>query len=61
MNRRELEERRYITSISNAKSICQRGILSHKLAAKISHESVAMVENPRSTCKNHRAGRKTVA
>ena len=44
MERHELEELHYITAIANVPSILARGILSHRLAAEIQHESVAMVE-----------------
>jgi hypothetical protein len=41
LRRDELEELHYITPIGNVRSIIERGILSHKLAAKIQHDSVA--------------------
>ena len=44
MKRSELQELHYITPIVNVPSIMERGILSHKRAAKIVHESVAMPE-----------------
>ncbi len=44
MKRSELEELHYITPIANVPSIMERGILSHKRAAKIGHESVAKQE-----------------
>jgi hypothetical protein len=44
MKRNELEEFHYITTISNVPSIMSNGILSHKLAKKINHNSVAMGE-----------------
>lgn len=42
MNREELQELHYIAPISNVASIISRGILSHKRAKKIIHNSVAM-------------------
>lgn len=44
MEREELEELHYITSIGNMHSICQYGILSHNRVAHIPHTSVAMAE-----------------
>jgi ssDNA thymidine ADP-ribosyltransferase, DarT len=44
MRREELDELRYITPIVNVASILSRGILSHQLAAKVPHKSVAMQE-----------------
>lgn len=44
MKRDELEELHYITSISNVPSIISKGILSHNLSSKLSHNSVAMAE-----------------
>jgi len=44
MRREELDELHYITPIVNVASILSRGILSHQLADKIPHESVAMQE-----------------
>ncbi len=44
MRREELGELHYITPIVNVTSIISRGILSHQLAAKVPHESVAMQE-----------------
>ncbi len=44
VKREELEELHYITPIGNVASICRIGILSHRGAVKISHESVAMDE-----------------
>ncbi|MBO0792965.1 MAG: DUF4433 domain-containing protein [Ktedonobacteraceae bacterium] len=44
MRREELDELHYITPIVNVASILSRGILSHLLAAKVPHESVAMQE-----------------
>jgi hypothetical protein len=42
MKRTEVKELHYITPIANLPSICSSGILSHKLAHKVDHESVAM-------------------
>ncbi len=42
MNRDDLKELHYITTISNVPSIMSNGILSHKRAKKINHNSVAM-------------------
>jgi len=44
MRREELEELHYITPIVNVASILSSGILSHQLAAKVHHTSVAMQE-----------------
>ncbi len=44
MERHELTELHYITPISNVPSILARGILSHNLARRVPHESVAMNE-----------------
>lgn len=44
MKREELDELHYITPISNVASILTKGILSHNLATKVSHQSVAMQE-----------------
>ena len=44
MNRDDLKEVHYITTISNVPSIMSNGILSHKRAKKINHNSVAMDE-----------------
>ena len=44
MQREELEELHYITPIVNVASILSSGILSHQLAAKVHHTSVAMRE-----------------
>ena len=44
MDRNELTELHYITDIRNIPSIMKLGILSHKLASKIPHVSVAMEE-----------------
>jgi hypothetical protein len=40
----DIEELHYITLIRNMGSICTMGILSHKKAEKIAHQSVAMDE-----------------
>ncbi len=42
MRREELDELHYITPIVNVASILSSGILSHQLAAKVHHTSVAM-------------------
>ncbi len=42
MKREELAELHYITPIANVPSICIQGILSHKKAKKVEHESAAM-------------------
>lgn len=42
MNRDDLKELHYITTIRNVPSILSKGILSHKRAKKINHNSVAM-------------------
>ena len=42
MNRNDLTELHYITTIRNVSSIMTRGILSHKRSKKINHNSVAM-------------------
>ncbi len=44
MKREDLRELHYITPIANLISILENGILSHKRAASIPHESVAMRE-----------------
>lgn len=44
MRREDLHELHYITPISNVPSILSHAILSHRLAAKVRHESVAMQE-----------------
>ncbi|HEX6554526.1 MAG TPA: DUF4433 domain-containing protein [Ktedonobacteraceae bacterium] len=44
MRREELEELHYITPIVNVASILSSGILSHQLAARVNHTSVAMQE-----------------
>lgn len=44
MRRDELAELHYIAPIKNVPSILNRGILSHRLADKVSHQSVAMQE-----------------
>jgi hypothetical protein len=42
MDRSDLQELHYITTISNVPSIMTRGILSHKRSKRIDHNSVAM-------------------
>jgi hypothetical protein len=44
MNRADVTELHYITAIANLPSILRHGILSHNLADKIAHDSVAMQE-----------------
>jgi hypothetical protein len=44
MNREQVTELHYITPIENLPSIVQRGILCHRLAARLPHRSVAMAE-----------------
>jgi hypothetical protein len=44
MKREELEDLHYITPIANVASILAQGIVSHRLAARITHQSVAMQE-----------------
>ena len=44
MDRAEVTELHYITAIANVPSILQHGILSHTLAAELTHDSVAMPE-----------------
>ena len=44
MNLSDLSELHYITDISNVPSIMANGILSHNLAKKLPHKSVAMAE-----------------
>jgi len=44
MRREELDELHYISPIVNVASILSRGILSHQLADRVPHESVAMQE-----------------
>jgi len=44
MDRADVTELHYITSISNVFSILQHGILSNTLAAELPHDSVAMPE-----------------
>jgi hypothetical protein len=44
LRREELDELHYITPIINVASILSRGILSHRFADKVPHESVAMQE-----------------
>lgn len=44
MERAELKELHYITHVDNVPSICAKGILSHRLASRVEHESVADAE-----------------
>jgi hypothetical protein len=44
VRRSELTELHYITPMDNVPSICQRGILSHRRARSVKHDSVAMQE-----------------
>jgi hypothetical protein len=44
MNRADVSELHYIAAIANVTSILQHGILSHTLAAELTHDSVAMPE-----------------
>jgi ssDNA thymidine ADP-ribosyltransferase, DarT len=44
VRRGELEELHYITPITNVGSILRHGILSHRRARKLAHDSVAMAE-----------------
>jgi len=44
MNRADVTELHYITAIANLPSILRNGILSHTLADKLAHDSVAMPE-----------------
>lgn len=44
MNRGDVTELHYITAIANVPSIMQHGILSHDLAERLAHDSVAMPE-----------------
>ncbi len=44
MNRADVTELYYITAIANVPSILKHGILSHKLAERLPHDSVAMPE-----------------
>jgi len=44
MNRADVTELHYITTIGNVTSILQHGILSHALANELKHDSVAMPE-----------------
>lgn len=44
MKRADVKELHYITAIGNVSSILQHGILSHTLAGRLAHESVAMAE-----------------
>jgi len=44
VKREDLAELHYITAIQNIRSIMELGVLSHRRAAKVAHESVAMEE-----------------
>ena len=44
MNRADVTELHYITAIANLPSIFRHGILSHNLADRLAHDSVAMPE-----------------
>lgn len=44
MHRDDLGELHYITHVANVPSICKRGLLCHRRAAKIDHRSVADLE-----------------
>ena len=44
MHRDDLEELHYITPINNIPSMLQHGILSHKRADRMDHETVALQE-----------------
>jgi len=44
MNRADITELHYITAIANLPSIMRHGILSHTLAGRLAHQSVAMPE-----------------
>ncbi len=44
MNRADVIELHYITAIANVPSILRHGILSHALAERLAHDSVAMPE-----------------
>jgi hypothetical protein len=44
VERHELEELHYITHTLNVPSICEHGLLSHRLAARVSHEDVSSKE-----------------
>jgi hypothetical protein len=44
MKRADITELHYITAIANLPSIMRHGILSHTLAGRLTHESVAMPE-----------------
>jgi hypothetical protein len=44
MRREDLEELHYITPINNIPSIIQHGIVSHKLASQMDHDTVALQE-----------------
>jgi hypothetical protein len=42
VDRKQLDELHYITAVENVPSILERGLLSHRLAQKVKHTSVAM-------------------
>lgn len=44
MNRNDIQELHFIVPIANVPSILQHGILSHRLAVRLEHQSVAMPE-----------------
>jgi hypothetical protein len=44
MNRADVTELHYITAIANVPSMLRHGILSHTLADRLAHDSVAMPE-----------------
>ena len=44
MERAKLKELHYITHVDNVASICAKGILSHRLASRVGHKSVADAE-----------------
>ncbi len=44
MNRSDVTELHYISAIANVPSMLHHGILSHTLAEKLTHDSVAMLE-----------------
>lgn len=44
MDRKDVKEFHFITPIANVPSIMKHGILSHRLSAKLPHDSVAMHE-----------------
>jgi len=44
MNRADVTELHYITAIANLPSILRHGVLSHVLANRLAHDTVAMPE-----------------